>query len=126
MKKMIKGIAAVLLMASLAVGGFAACGDKGNESGENSSSSVQEEEITITLNTTEVSLEVGETFVLTASVLPVSAMSKMREWSSNNGTVVTVDGTGFLEAKAAGEAVITVTVGDASAQCVVTVTDGEA
>ena len=71
----------------------------------------------VTLNTYALSLEVGKTGKLSATVLPDSAADKSITWSSSkNGTVT---------AKKAGTAVITATATNGkSASCTVTVTGG--
>lgn len=72
-----------------------------------------------------LSLEVGETGKLSATVLPATATDKSVTWSSNNEAVATVSTTGIVTAKKAGTAVITATaVNGKSASCTVTVTGG--
>ena len=78
----------------------------------------------ITLNMTEVSLEVSETTTLTATVLPETVTNKSVTWTSSNESVATVDANGLVTAIAVGEATITATTTDGSnlsASCVVTV-----
>ena len=78
----------------------------------------------ISLDKTEVSLEVAETTMLTATVLPETATNKSVAWTSSNEAVVTVDANGVVTAIALGEAVITATTtdgSDLSASCQVTV-----
>lgn len=84
----------------------------------------------ITLNKEELSLEMGETETLTASVLPSNATIKSVKWSSSNPSVATVDPvTGLVTAIATnGTAIITATSSSApsvSGSCVVTVGDSE-
>ncbi|MDL2221134.1 C10 family peptidase, partial [Parabacteroides sp. OttesenSCG-928-N08] len=67
----------------------------------------------------------GESFTLTATVLPENATNKVISWSSSNTTVATVSNEGLVtSAGDTGSATITVTTedGNKSAQCVVTVT----
>lgn len=79
----------------------------------------------VKLNRSALSLEVGETGKLSATVLPNSAADKSVSWSSNNAAVATVSTTGIVTAKKAGTAVITATaVNGKSASCTVTVTGG--
>ena len=64
----------------------------------------------ITLDQTSVSLVVGETITLTATVKPDDATDKTVSWSSSDESVVTVDASGNLTAFSKGKATITVTV----------------
>ena len=78
----------------------------------------------ITLDKTEVSLEVTETAALVATVLPETTSNKSVEWKSSNEAVATVNNKGEVTAIAVGEATITVTTVDGSnlsASCTVTV-----
>ena len=78
----------------------------------------------IVLDKTEVSLEVAETTMLTATVLPETATNKSVTWTSSNEAVATVDANGVVTAIALGEVVITATTtdgSDLSASCQVTV-----
>ena len=78
----------------------------------------------IVLDKTEVSLEVAETTMLTATVLPETATNKSVTWKSSNEAVATVDANGLVTAIAVGEATITATTADGSdlsASCQVTV-----
>ena len=79
----------------------------------------------VTLNKSALSLEVGKTGKLSATVLPNSATNKSVSWSSNNEAVATVSSKGIVTAKKAGTAVITATAANGkSASCTVTVTGG--
>ena len=75
----------------------------------------------VTLSSTELSLKVGETETLTATVLPEDATEKTVTWSSSEAAVVSVED-GAVTALAEGEAVITAACGEVSAVCSVTVT----
>ena len=77
----------------------------------------------VSLNKTELSLNVGESMTLTATVLPENADNKAVTWSSSDAAVATVDSNGKVSAVAAGSAVITVktTDGEKTATCTVTV-----
>lgn len=78
----------------------------------------------IKLNTTEVSLEgLGTTYRLFARILPENASVTQAVWKSSNETVVSVDNSGIITAMGEGEAEVTVTVGDKSATCKVSVTE---
>lgn len=77
----------------------------------------------IKLNVSEVSLEIGDTFQLTAEVLPEDATDLSVIWESSNPECVSVDDNGILTALSEGEATITVrsTDGNCEATCLVTV-----
>ncbi len=81
----------------------------------------------VTLDATTKELEVGDTFALTATVVPTNA-SQSVTWTSSDTSVATVDSSGMVTAKASGTATITATtVGkmesgeSATATCEVTV-----
>ena len=79
----------------------------------------------VTLNTYALSLEVGKTGKLSATVLPDSAANKSITWSSSKTDVASVSSNGTVTAKKAGTAVITATaVNGKNASCTVTVTGG--
>lgn len=79
----------------------------------------------VKLNRSALSLEVGETGKLTATVLPASATDKSITWSSSKTDVASVSSNGTVTAKKAGTAVITATATNGkSASCTVTVTGG--
>lgn len=79
----------------------------------------------VTLNKEALSLEVGETGKLSATVRPDSAADKSITWSSSNTDVASVISNGTVTAKKAGTAVITATATNGkSASCTVTVTGG--
>ena len=79
----------------------------------------------INLNTSSISLPIGSTQTLTATVLPTGASDKSVTWTSSNQNVATVNSSGKVTAKAIGNATITATTKDGSnlsASCAVTVT----
>ena len=78
----------------------------------------------VSLDKDEMSLTVGETGTLTATVAPEDASNSNITWTSDNADVATVDENGVVSAVSAGTAVITVTTEDGSltASCTVTVT----
>ncbi len=78
----------------------------------------------VSLCPTSLSMETGDTYQLTATVLPTNAANKAVTWTSSNTSIVTVSSTGLLTAKAPGNAVVTVTTADGgyTATCQVTVT----
>ena len=76
----------------------------------------------VTLNKQELSLNVGGSEKLTATLKPSNVTNPDVEWSSSDASVATVEG-GLVKAVASGTAVITVTTSDGalSASCKVTV-----
>ena len=84
------------------------------------------EKISVTgveLNKTSVSINVGETSNLIATVKPENAKNKNVKWTSSNENIVTVNEEGIITAIAEGEAKITATTldGNYTAECNVTV-----
>ena len=75
----------------------------------------------ISLDKTELTLTIGETEKLTATVLPEDVTDKTVTWSTSDATIATVDAEGNVKAISVGEATITATCGDKSATCKVTV-----
>ena len=82
----------------------------------------------VSLNKTGLSLEIGATSTLSATVAPSNAAERSVNWSSSNPSVATVDANGKVTAVKAGSATITVTTTDGgyAATCSVTVVDPEA
>ena len=76
----------------------------------------------ITLNVNAVELEVGETYTLEAEVAPANASDKAVTWSTSDSEIVTV-ADGVVTAVAPGTATITASIGDITAECVVTVAE---
>ena len=81
-----------------------------------------EEVENVTVNPSEARLEVGGTYQLMAVVMPLDAPKEF-QWTSSNSLVATVSGTGLVTAVAIGECNITVTAGDKSDVCRVTVVE---
>ncbi len=77
----------------------------------------------VTLNETSKTLKLGESFNLTATVLPDNAQIKDVTWSSSNNEVAQVDASGKVTAKGPGSTTITVTTKDQNktAKCDITV-----
>ena len=78
----------------------------------------------ITLSETDISINTGNTFQLSATVLPSTTSNPSVTWSSSNTSVATVSSTGLVTAKSTGEAAITAKTADGSnlsASCNVTV-----
>ena len=75
----------------------------------------------VTLDKSQLTLWVGETYELTATVKPDNATDKTVVWSSSNPEVAEVVANGTVIAHVEGEATITATAGGKSATCTVTV-----
>lgn len=76
----------------------------------------------ITLSQSSATMAVGETLKLTAAIEQEDETERDVNWSSSNDSVVSVSG-GLVTAKSIGSATITASVGNVSAECVVTVAD---
>ncbi len=74
----------------------------------------------VSLNKTTLTLEVGASETLTATVKPDNATDKTVTWSTSNAAVATVSG-GKVVAVQVGEATITAKAGEKEASCKVTV-----
>lgn len=68
----------------------------------------------VSLNKSELLLHKGESEVLSASVSPANATSKLLEWGTSNDKIATVDSQGKVTAIADGSAIITATTLDGS------------
>ena len=80
----------------------------------------------ITLDKTSLSLYSGDSYVLTATVLPSTASNKALNWTSSNTSIATVGSNGSVTAKGNGSATITASAADGSGQnakCTVTVSN---
>ena len=79
----------------------------------------------VSLNKNTLELYTGQSETLIATVTPDDATNKAVTWASSNTEVATVDNSGTVTAKAAGEATITVTTADGNytAACTVKVND---
>ena len=75
----------------------------------------------IKLNTNTLSLNVGSTGQLYATVNPSNATDKTITWSSSDNSIATVSNTGLVKGIAEGNATITAKCGNVSATCNVTV-----
>ena len=78
------------------------------------------EEVKVSLNKSVMTLAKGQTEQLTPTITPSDAKVDL-SWSSADKTVATVSNDGDVTGVAAGETVITVSAGEASATCKVTV-----
>lgn len=77
----------------------------------------------ITLDQTEISINLGETYNLAATIEPSNATNQNVTWSSNDTTIASVEN-GVITANAVGTAIITATAEDKSGisvSCMVTV-----
>ena len=89
-----------------------------SQSSASSSQQLPEEQPTLTLNKTELTMEAPEaTYQLKADV---TGTEEEVVWTSSDETVVVVFEDGTINAVAPGTATITATVGELSAQCVIT------
>lgn len=79
----------------------------------------------VTLDEKEITLEIGSTKQLTATVLPENFANKTVIWESSNPAVAEVSENGEVTALTSGVAVITATCGEGSAFCIVTVPEIE-
>ena len=79
----------------------------------------------VSLNTTSLTLTVGDKQTLKATVTPSNATNKSVTWSSSNSTIASVSSSGVVTAKKAGTAKIAVKTKDGgkTATCTVTVQD---
>ena len=75
----------------------------------------------VTLDKTDLTLDVNDKATLTATVNPNDATNKTVTWKSDKPEIVEVDSNGNVTAKAAGTATITATVDGKSVSCKVTV-----
>ncbi|MCR5123940.1 MAG: Ig-like domain-containing protein [Treponema sp.] len=113
MKKFIRTIA--LLGVGLLAFGFSSC------SSDSDSSESTVAVASVTLDKATVSVTVGGTTTLTATVSPEDATDKTVTWTSSNEDVATVTSAGLVTGIAEGSATITATVGGKTATCAVTV-----
>ena len=79
----------------------------------------------ITLSATSLSLKLGDSRTLTATVIPSDATDSQVTWSSSDPSVATVSDQGEVTAVRAGNCTITATAGGKSATCTVTVSTQE-
>ena len=78
----------------------------------------------VSLNVNSTSISVGNSEVLSATIIPNNATNQAVSWTSSNSNVATVSSSGRVEGVAGGNATITVTTSDGgyTATCAVTVT----
>lgn len=75
----------------------------------------------VSISNDSLNLKINEQKRLTATVNPDNATNKNTKWTSNNTNVATVDENGTVTAVGEGTATITVTAGDKTATCTITV-----
>lgn len=113
--KMYARSVSILLVMCLLLSAFAGCR---NQPGSNDPTDAAVEDVKINLSA--VTLKVGETHKIETRVEPAAADQKVT-YTSGAPTVATVDATGLVTALAEGVAEITVTAGEKSKVCTVTV-----
>ena len=120
MKRIIKTFV-TLCTAGLLVFGVSACNANKGDGNSNppASSEVEQPQETLTLNVNELSLAIGDEFSLIANYNPVEGQETA--FISSNPEIASVDEYGRIVAKNAGNTVVTVTYGDLSSTCAVTV-----
>ena len=79
----------------------------------------------VTLNETEIDLNVGDSLQLEASISPSDAVYENIDWESSDTGVATVDTSGLVIAVGEGVATVSVTVDGKSDECTVTVSAPE-
>ena len=73
----------------------------------------------ITLNKSELSIFVGDTFLLEATVSPADATDKTLSWRSDNPSLATVDQNGLVTALSPGTCTVSAVHGSIVASCVI-------
>ena len=112
------------LMAAFLIGLAVACGKPEPDPGHGQTTPSQPQVVavsSVSLDKTSVSLNVGESVTLAATVKPDNATNKTVTWSSSSSSVASVDASGKVSAVAEGTATITAKAGDKTATCSVTV-----
>ena len=118
MKVTISSVAAALAVAFAALFIFTGCSPKEDP--------VSESAVTgVSLNESSLSIEVGESSKLVASITPGNATAGSLKWSSSDDKVVTVSESGNVKGISEGIATITVKAQSYSASCTVKVTKNE-
>ena len=120
MKKFIRTLVSLGTIALLSLGVSACNSNKGDEnSNPPANSEVEQPQETLTLNVNELSLAIGDEFSLIANYNPVEGQETV--FVSSNPEIASVDEYGRIVAKNVGNTVVTVTYGDLSSTCAVTV-----
>ena len=84
--------------------------------------SAMTEASSVSLDKTDISVTVGKSVKITATVEPKDTFDKTIVWTSSDNNIATVSDDGRVTAISVGVAIITATCGDVSASCTVTVT----
>lgn len=79
----------------------------------------------VTISEESIELEIGETFTLTATVLPENAEDKTVTWSSSDNAIATVSDDGVVTGVAVGNATIVAAAGQRTAVCSVKVSGAD-
>lgn len=77
----------------------------------------------VELNTATMTLGIGETKMLSSTVLPMEITDAQEVWTSDDKSIATVNAVGKVTGVAVGKTNINVTVGGKTASCIVTVID---
>lgn len=96
-------------------------GEPEGEPGEGEQDPVAAE--SITLSDTALTMKAGDSHALTLTVLPENTTDKTALWETADPAVAEVDAGGVVTAAGLGKTVITVTVGECTASCTVTVNE---
>lgn len=106
MKKITVYVLALLLLLSTTSG----CTKKNyyNPDTEAHADTAKTEIKAITLDRSDIILNIGETVLLNANISPSDARKKLIKWTSSNGKIITVNSQGIVFAKKEGTATVTV------------------
>ena len=102
-------------------------GSKGGHASKSMEFTILQPVESLSLDPAAIEAEEGDTFQITATVLPEDAADKTLEWSSSDESIATVDQTGLVSVLKEGECVITAKTTDGSdltANCYLSVTKG--
>ncbi len=108
-------------LTALKIGETIITADCGNQSASCTVTVIPTPAESVTVSPTSAELNVGETTLLTATIIPDDVTDKTVTWSSSDPTKVTVDAYGMVTGVALGQATITATCGTVSGICTVTV-----
>ena len=110
MKHMVKLFRAIAIVA-IAVFSFVTC-DTGSSPGGGDQTGTTIAVTGVSLNNLTISIPVGSTQTLTATVAPANATNRSVTWSSGNTGIATVSANGLVTAVSVGNTTITVTTSD--------------
>ena len=77
----------------------------------------------ITLNKTEVEMDVGKTLQLSVDIKPINATDRKISWTTSDQSIATVSSKGLVTAKKAGTVTIIAQVGNKKAVCLIDIED---